>query len=411
MGLDIKLTQGAYWKGSQIPYWLYMTITVLPFTGLLGFDHLLLRSPWTFILKLISIIPLFGFWYFYDIAQAFGEKELIEKHGIGVPFYGPIGIGAGIFTGEGVPMAPPDVAKPWTFMFYVISTLFFVVTPINKLVIGDYSGALAQIIMYIVFPLTFMALFWGFYDMYRIFFNQKALFEEGASRMPPASFILGANFDKGALGPFPSEDLSKSQDQNGYSTKGITGFINSLFAIPIAVLGIGKTAIQGVGGIVAKEIPAAASGVIHSVEGSVKGVTDSVDLVVKDTVEPTVKAVGSVTKAVEGISGFADKLAEINPDAIADKIAEKAVKSQTPTLQTPALPPPAVGGAIIGGALISKSEPSVSTSVLLFSVALIAFSGYVMYTFRKTYYKTTEHNDTPPDPSPVRGTSKTGTKH
>jgi hypothetical protein len=73
-----------------------MIFAILPVTGLIGGDHLLLRSPMTALLKLISIVPLFGFWYFYDIAQALGEREYVEKYGIAVPFYGPTGIGAGI---------------------------------------------------------------------------------------------------------------------------------------------------------------------------------------------------------------------------------------------------------------------------------------------------------------------------
>ena len=88
MAIDVGITQGSYWGGGQIPYWLYMVFVILPFTGLLGLDHLLLRSPQTFILKLLTMIPLFGFWYFYDIGQAFGERELVEKYGLGVPYNG-----------------------------------------------------------------------------------------------------------------------------------------------------------------------------------------------------------------------------------------------------------------------------------------------------------------------------------
>ena len=94
--LDIQVTQGSYWKGAQIPYYMFIILTI--FGGLFGLDHLALRSPLTAILKVLSIIPLLGFWYFYDIAQAIGEREYVEKYGIAVPFYGPIGIGAGILS-------------------------------------------------------------------------------------------------------------------------------------------------------------------------------------------------------------------------------------------------------------------------------------------------------------------------
>lgn len=54
-----------------------------------------------------------------------------------------------------------------------------------------------------------------------------------------------------------------------------------------------------------------------------------------------------------------------------------------------------------GGAILENLAPAVSSPVLLFSVALLAFGGYVMYSFRKTYYKTTEDDDSPPDAGPL----------
>jgi len=202
---DIGITQGSYWGGAQVPYWLLKIMTVC--FGLLGFDHLLLRSPLTGLLKFISIIPLFGFWYFFDLAQVFGEQEFVEKNGFAIPFMGPQGIGAGIFINkDGSNLAPPDVAKPWTFMMYALATIFFTVLPLNKILIGDYFGALWQIIMYSFFftPLFLLALFWGFYDEYRVFFDTRGLIEKGAARVIPASWILDPYFKRNALGPLPS---------------------------------------------------------------------------------------------------------------------------------------------------------------------------------------------------------------
>jgi len=69
------------------------------------------------------------------------------------------------------------------------------------------------------------------------------------------------------------------------------------------------------------------------------------------------------------------------------------------TNPAPPQPPPVQAG----GAILTNLAPAVSSPVLLFSIALLAFSGYVMYSFRKTYYKTTDNDDSPPDPSSVRG--------
>jgi hypothetical protein len=201
---DVGITQGSYWGGAQIPYWLIKILTVA--FGAIGFDHLLLRSPRTAILKVLSIIPLFGFWYFFDIAQVFGEEESVRKHGFAIPFLGPQGIGGGMFINkDGSNLAPPDKSKPWTFLIYAVATILFTVLPLNKILIGDYGSAFLQIIMYCFFftPLVLLALFWGFYDEYRVLFDTRGLIEKGAARIFPASWILDPYFKPNALGPMP----------------------------------------------------------------------------------------------------------------------------------------------------------------------------------------------------------------
>jgi hypothetical protein len=210
--LDVGITQGAYWGGAQLPYWLITLFTILPITGILGMDHMLLRSPLTAIAKFISFIPLFGFWYFFDIAQVLGEEESVRKHGFAVPFGGPQGIGAGMFINkDSSNLAPPKTPTPWGFLAYAIATILFTVLPINKVVIGDYGGAILQSIMSLLFftPTVLLALFWGFYDEYRLVLDTRNVFEKGAARVIPASLILDPYFKANALGPVPGEpDLS-----------------------------------------------------------------------------------------------------------------------------------------------------------------------------------------------------------
>jgi hypothetical protein len=212
--LDIKVTHGSYWYGAQLPYWIYIALTVIPFTGFFGIDHLALRSPLTALLKGVLNIPLLGYWYFYDIAQAIGERDRLEKYGIGVPFFGPTGIGAGIFSGnKKIPEAPKQVPRPWTYMIYVLTTCLFIALPINKLVVGDYWGALAQVIMYLCFftiITPILAVAWGLYDIYRVGFDTKGLFDKGPARFLPASWIISPYFKRDVLGPYPPNQISPS---------------------------------------------------------------------------------------------------------------------------------------------------------------------------------------------------------
>lgn len=375
MKLDVEITQSSYWKGGQVPYWLYMVFVIVPFTGLFGVDHMLLRSPLTAILKFLSIIPLFGFWYFYDMAQL-GERELIEKNGIGIPFYGPMGIGAGIFTGTGQPISPPDIARPWTFIGYVITSLLFIALPVNKLIIGDYWGALIQFCMYIISPLTLgllllPAIGWGLYDIYRILFNTKELFEKGAARIFPASFAIGEYFNRGAMGP------------EGHDTSNDSWF-KRLFSAAIEVPIVGLGAVSSVAKV-------ADNAVIGAAEETVKGAKDTVTAAtgaVTDVVDASSTVISESAKAAEKTTSLLAKLPDI-AEKITDGLSNPEVLMAAAKAQA--------GGAIM--------NPSNTTVIVLFSVALLAFGGYTMYALRKTV-KSEEKDDSPPDAATVRGTSK-----
>jgi hypothetical protein len=374
MKLDVNITQGSYWKGAQISYWAYLLLVTLPFTGLFGVDHLLLRSPLTALLKFVSIIPLFGFWYFYDIAQAFGEEESIKKYGIGVPYYGPVGIGAGMFKDAQHPSSPPEIPRPWTYIGYVLTSILFISFPINKLVIGDYWGALAQISMFVLFPLTFMAIAWGFYDVYRIFFDARGLLEGGASRILPASWILGSTFNKSVLGP-----------QKEIADSSWTGRLFSA-ASEVPIVGL-KTASTALG--VADMATSQLKGVVETAGDSAKHVVADTTSILDTTAQASSAAIKELGAAAEKASVLAGKLPDI-AEKITSKLSDPNVlldhaKKSSSLVQA--------GGLLVTGDL------SVSSTVILFSVGVMAFGGYVLYTLRNTANKLSEDDDSPPKPA------------
>lgn len=368
--LNIEMTQGSYWKGGQLSYWVYMLIVILPFTGLLGIDHLLLRSPMTAILKALSIIPLFGFWYFYDIAQL-GERELIEKNGIGIPFYGPVGIGAGIFKVKGQPIAPSTMPSPWRYMGYVLTSLLFIAFPVNKIVLGDYWGALAQTVMYFG-PLVFMAIGWGFYDTYRILFDSKNLMENGPSRIPPASWIIDGNFNRSHLGPLPAEPHDPSKD--GWLRR----FLTAAVEVPItglkAATGVIKVADAATIGIVGE--------VVKSAEDTVKTSTDAITTVVDETAGVMSDTAKAAEKTTSLLAALPDVVGKITENLADPNVLLAAAKSQS-------------GGG----------SPSSMSTILVFSVALLAFGGYTLYTLRSITRPTLD-DDSPPDATTVRRSSR-----
>jgi hypothetical protein len=515
-------------------------VVVVLFGGL-GLDHLLLRSPMTFLMKLL--IPTLGFWYFYDIAQVFGERDLVEKYGLGLPLYGPSGIGAGMFFNKDASnMSPPTVPKPWIFMLYAVLSIFFFIIPLNKVLIGDYAGCIAQLSMYTVlifFSLglsAILAICWGIYDAYRVIFDTKGLFEKGAARVFPATLVMDPYFNKGALGP-EAVPVVKTDENKGIISKIISyviGFYTfgprmalsaATSAAKVAtdtvstvtgevkdtVVQQGKDAVGAInsatGGLATKvitkvpEVASAAiekgkevatkvgdkvSGVATTVVGAVSNkaqnmsnkvvkkftdsaasiekkvdnsITAAVDKTVNKAVDklvsvPTAAAtalgtaadvatleVDAAVSAAKGISAAKDTFkaatdaVEVGPklmhgavdaaktgssilEGVTDKLGDPKVQDAAvkgiigslipATLTTSAAAPAAAGAAAIqkGGAYIS--EPSVSTTVVLFSVALLAFGGYVLFSMRKAadFNRNERDDDSPPDPDPVRKSSK-----
>jgi hypothetical protein len=384
MNVDIGITQGSYWGGAQIPYWLYMVITIFPITGILGLDHLILRSPKTFILKLLTMIPLLGFWYFYDIAQVVGERELVEKYGLGVPYYGPIGLGAGMFINkESKNLAPADVPKPWIFMAYVFVSVLFIAFPLNKLVIGDYWGAIAQLSMYLcgIFTIGFTilsAIFWGGYDIYRILFETRGIFEKGAARIFPATWFMDPYFNKGALGP-----SKVKPPEPGIAEKTLAAMVG----VPMAAAEATSNIIRASGAVAADAVKAADASTIGLVKEAAQDTSKLMSTATSAVTNVVGATAGTVTKTAQATGGLLDVVTKL--PGILEKVGSAG-------------PPKQAGGAMMDSA-------STSSTLLLFSVAVAAFGGYVLYTMKKTLGQgiNVESDDPPPNPRTVRKTSET----
>ena len=72
-------TQIGYWNKPNLSWTIYLILAVC--VGFFGIDHLYMRSPFTAFLKFIVNLMTLGFWYFYDIVNAFTEKDLVKKYG------------------------------------------------------------------------------------------------------------------------------------------------------------------------------------------------------------------------------------------------------------------------------------------------------------------------------------------
>jgi hypothetical protein len=443
--MDIGITQVEYWKTAHLSRGMYLVLVVLG--GLLGLDHLYLRSPVTAFFKVLSIPLLLGFWYFYDIAQAFGEKEHIEKYGLGIPFYGPIGLGAGMFAdakpsdeatkpSDEAAKASSDLSwKATKFMLYIILTSL-IGLPLNKLIIGDYWAFFVQLLMFMpgIFLLgipPLIAICWGISDLIAANVYPRSIFESGTTRFLSGLGFLDACFPGADLGPgkfVPPPPAPGDKDKTIFGSI----FAGLMFPFTMAYKTL-KPVVEPVVTTVADTAGGVYNKVAPLVEEKLENKADAaVDKIADTIIDRGVGAVNMGLKAgtlvgTGGLGPAAAAAADVAalPGALVNSLkapaaapAAAAPAAAAPVAASPAAAAPAMqkGGAVIqsGGSIlpIKMDGPAVSSTVVIFSVLLLAFSGYVLYMVRKTIDETRDErtDDSPPESDSVRKPAKTSAR-
>jgi TM2 domain-containing membrane protein YozV len=150
-----KRTQFGFWGNSLLDYKIYWFLAVIG--GFFALDHLYLRSPYTFIAKLVVNAMTFGVWYVYDVLQATFNKEKIKLFGVSVPGIGPNGIGAGMFLNEPSTATDEQKAKVGHYFMYTLILLFTGLLGGDSFYMGDkVSGfiRLFSVLSFIFFPVA-----------------------------------------------------------------------------------------------------------------------------------------------------------------------------------------------------------------------------------------------------------------
>ena len=288
MGSPYYYTQGEFWGGATASRVMYMILAILPFTGFLGLDHLYLHSPGTFLLKLIFNVLTLGYWYFYDAIQAiYNESEGISANGLSIPWFGPSGLGAGAFKGEGVKDAPQSSL---TFMGYVLAAMF-VPFGLDYLIAGDYLGAVWKYLSLFMFGIGFI---FGIINVYKIFFKPAEVFCEGTYRYFP--FTLASDATNPAV-EFTTKVGCPARPEGG---SGAASFFEFFKGVSKAL-----NRIPVVGPKMAAPIDAAVATVETATE------------TVKATMQTATAAVDTVTKEIPAAVQTVTKIADVvTPQAI-----------------------------------------------------------------------------------------------
>ena len=118
------------------------------FGGLLGLDHLYMRSPWTGIAKMFTFGG-FGLWWLWDWLQLSFEQKRVASYGLTAPFDLITGIGQGMIY-EGPSTA---YTSQTSYGFWVIAKVVFGMMGISDIFFDDHIwfGVFKIIIFFLTF--------------------------------------------------------------------------------------------------------------------------------------------------------------------------------------------------------------------------------------------------------------------
>jgi len=159
--------------GAFLSYDWFIVLAVLG--GWFGLDHLYLRSPWTFLGKLIVNALFFGIWYFYDIIQAFSSKDVIKVYGVGLPGFPDKRVAMGVLAKD----APG--AKHSNFFIYSLCLFMGGLFGLDSFLVGDRESGIMRLLFLVSIIGAPIAFGWWIYKLFRFFTDTPSVVNQYAS--------------------------------------------------------------------------------------------------------------------------------------------------------------------------------------------------------------------------------------
>ena len=187
----ISQTRYEFWKEPQYTqsgmWWFTLAF------GFFGLHHLLLRSPQTALVFLISNMLLLGYPWFYDLIQLSSvgglDTESLNNFGMGHP-WGNLGLAKGMWLKpdeEPAGKAP----SPWWFLLYCITLPIGILA---NLIAGDQYNAFTRLLCLIIPFGSFLIFCFTIYDVFILLFSPDDLLRNGTKRLFPFT-VLGFDYD------------------------------------------------------------------------------------------------------------------------------------------------------------------------------------------------------------------------
>ena len=353
---------------TYLSYNVLMALSVLG--GFFALDHLYLRSPLTFLAKIVVNVLCFGIWWIYDATQVVFNSHAVKIFGLGVPGLGPKGIAAGVFAN------PVPDKKHFQFFIYALCLLGGGAFGLDSFVLGNNRSGFIRLICLISLIFAPIALFWWAYNLFDFFTDTKAMISEQAD-------FFGApkhSFKRGFLSKFPFLELLFSPIDS------IKTFLHDI--IGDAIQPITDTAQMAIG-----TVDTAVKTLDNTVQLGRNAISKGADVV--GQISNTVEKVSQATQILPGVSLYSS----ITPDSV-----QKELGGKTGDKAANAGNKAATAAAMVGGAMAMDLKPV--HYILLVTIVTIALGGVIItYHRSKNVPVHDERNDTPPEPRGVPETA------
>ena len=169
------------WGGQDRDYYTFVVTSVL--LGLVGGDHIYLRSFKTAFLKALFNLFTLGGWYWWDLSQILFQKETVLKEGLASPFDWIRNIGRGVFVD---PANPVQYVSQKSYVIYGICAVFFGLIAADKFYMGQYITGIFKLILCLNIFTFLIGWLWAGWDAWNAVFCEKELLEKGIP--PPLGF-------------------------------------------------------------------------------------------------------------------------------------------------------------------------------------------------------------------------------
>jgi hypothetical protein len=435
-----------------LSYDVFMGLSILG--GLLALDHLYLRSPLTFLLKLILNVLTLGTWWLYDATQAVFNKDVVKVFGLGVPGLGPKGIAAGVLASD-----VPD-KKHMAFFIYSLALILGGLFGLDSFIVGDKQSGLIRIVCLLTGILAPIALFWWLFNLGNFFFKTKNVTNQyweyfGAQEPPEHGMTLGEKLVtrfpllQKIFGP-----ISRVKNAVVGTAEGVVSAAETLaeaaFEDPVGtakrvIIAPVTTAQQKVDEAVDVATAAALAPITKATE-KVENIAGKFSEQLKPAVDAAlVPVTGAITTAIAPVIAAVDPIKQTLNTGIATAqtglevaqqglalgktaintgktVADKAINvaGQTAQVASKVLTVAPAAMAMANGLTPASAQAALSTLqkgggasdsgvlpyVLIGTLAIIAVSGLIITYRRYRQNEQPRNNDTPPEPGVLRESDK-----